>query len=190
MKKIAMVLTNAFNPDVRVYKEARYFVEQGHEVTVYAWDRKCECKEYEEVDGIKVKRIQVESVAGSGAKQILPSIKFMNKLKKILNKSEYDILYCHDLDGAIAGYFVGNKKTTFVFDMHEVYDKYFYYEIPLLGKRLFKKMISHSKYIVYENERQIVGFDEETTNKCIFIPNYPIKTMYIHAYYIKINLKK
>lgn len=179
MKKIAMVLTNAFNPDVRVYKEAKYFVEQGHEVTIYAWDRKCECKECEEVDGIKVKRIQVESVAGSGAKQILPSIKFMNELKKILNKAEYDILYCHDLDGAIAGYFVGNKKTTFVFDMHEIYNDYFYYRIPLIGKSLFKRLINYSNHIVYVNEKQIENFERNNLKKSIYIPNYPVKGMYV-----------
>lgn len=178
MKKIAMVLTNAFNPDVRVYKEARYFVEQGHEVTVYAWDRKCECKEYKEIDGIKVRRIPVKSVAGSGAKQILPSIKFMNELKKILNKAEYDILYCHDLDGAIAGYFANSKKAGFVFDMHEFYDSYFYYRIPILGKELFRKLVNYSDCIVFVNEKQVEKLEKEIVEKCIYVPNYPIKKMY------------
>lgn len=178
MKKIAMVLTNAFNPDIRVYKEARYFVEQGHEVTVYAWDKRCECKKYEEIDGIKVQRIQIKSITGGRAKQIIPSIKFMNQLKKILNKATYDILYCHDLDGAIAGYFANRRKNIFVFDMHEVYDGYFYYDIPLLGKELFRKLIDYSNYIIYVNEEQIVEFSQMIKDKCIYLPNFPIKNMF------------
>ena len=34
-----MLLTNGFDPDVRVYKEALYLVGRGFSVTVLCWDR-------------------------------------------------------------------------------------------------------------------------------------------------------
>ena len=36
---ITMLLTNAFEMDVRVYKEARYLIEKGNNVTILCWDR-------------------------------------------------------------------------------------------------------------------------------------------------------
>ena len=39
MKKILMLLSNPFRPDVRVYKEAISLIKGGYDVTVVAWDR-------------------------------------------------------------------------------------------------------------------------------------------------------
>ena len=57
-KQITMFLTNGFNPDVRVYKEALYLVEHGFSVKILCWDRE-ECVDYtahEMVDGIEIVR--------------------------------------------------------------------------------------------------------------------------------------
>ena len=35
--KVYMILTNGFDPDVRVYKEAKYLVEKNFEVTILCW---------------------------------------------------------------------------------------------------------------------------------------------------------
>ena len=58
MKKVKMILTNGFGPDVRVYKEAKYLVSEGFDVEILCWDRRSEFidSEYETVDGIFIKR--------------------------------------------------------------------------------------------------------------------------------------
>lgn len=130
--KIKMILTNAFSPDVRVYKEAKYLVSQGHEVEVLCWDKTPEkglpCVEKQ--DGIRIRRFGIPAVEGTGYKQIGAYLSFIRHCKKYLKRRKCDVLHCHDLDGAIAGYLARKK---FVFDMHEFYDKG--------GK--FRKKLSH-----------------------------------------------
>ena len=72
--KVYMILTNGFDPDVRVYKEAKYLVEKNFDVTILCWDRRCEYidKEEEILDGIKIKRFFIPSTPGTGLKQLIP----------------------------------------------------------------------------------------------------------------------
>ena len=78
-KKIYMILTNGFDPDVRVYKEAKYLVTEGFNVEIICWDRKCEYVDRNEevIDGINIKRFCIPSKPGTGMKQIIPYIKFI-----------------------------------------------------------------------------------------------------------------
>ena len=39
MVRIAMVVTNGCSPDPRVERHARWLVDEGHEVPIFAWDR-------------------------------------------------------------------------------------------------------------------------------------------------------
>ena len=67
-RRITMLLTNGFDPDVRVYKEALYLVGRGFSVTVLCWDRD-PARGYpqrETLEGIEIVRFRVPSVAGSG----------------------------------------------------------------------------------------------------------------------------
>ena len=83
-KNIFMILTNGFNPDVRVYKEAKFLVQNGYNVTILCWDRKCknELKIEENIDGINIKRFKIQSKPGSGMKQLMPFLKFAWQVRK------------------------------------------------------------------------------------------------------------
>ena len=120
--KIKMILTNAFSIDVRVYKEARYLVTKGNEVEILCWDKTPNKKlpQIENLEGIFIRRFPIPAVAGSGIKQLGAYLKFYRECKKYLNNQEYDVVHCHDLDGAIIGWHLKHK---YVFDMHEFYDK-------------------------------------------------------------------
>ena len=59
VNELVMVVSNAFRPDPRVYREAKTLVDHGFKVTVYAWDRECKHPMNEIIDGIFVERIQV-----------------------------------------------------------------------------------------------------------------------------------
>ena len=126
MKKIKMILGNSFKSDIRVLKEARTLVQNGYEVEVLAWDRENELlnKEYEEIDGIKIKRFFPKAKYGSGKKQIFSFIKFIFEVKKYLKNKEFDYLHCHDLDGLIVGYVIKKEKHKLIYDSHEFFAGY------------------------------------------------------------------
>jgi len=182
MSNIVMILTNLFQPDVRVYKEASYLAEIGHDVEVLCWDRKNEMKSLpvEDVSGFRVRRFFPYSVPGTGIRQLKAYLSFVLKCKKYLKDKQIDFLYCHDLDGAIAGMFLRKKSVSLIFDMHE------YYEGKC--KSTFKKSITKftvdyvqnkSKSIVYVNEIQKFNINEKNVSKLIYLPNYPIASDFI-----------
>lgn len=124
-KQITMFLTNGFNPDVRVYKEALYLVEHGFSVKILCWDRE-ECVDYpahEMVDGIEIVRFRIVSQLGSGKKQLPAFFAYIRACRKYLKSHPCDYFHCNDIDGAITWYLArNNRKTPMVFDMHEFYE--------------------------------------------------------------------
>lgn len=175
MSVIKMILTNGFDPDVRVYKEAKYLVNKGHEVDILCWDRRniYKDKQNENYDGINIIRFEIHSKPGSGFKQLPAYFKFYKECKKHLKQNCYEYLHCHDLDGMLIGFFSKNKTTKLVFDMHELY------ESGRLGKYAYiiRKMLSifqNKCYkIIYVNDVQITGVSDKNKDKLIYIPNYP-----------------
>lgn len=162
MKKIKMILGNSFKSDIRVLKEARTLVQNGYEVEVLAWDRENELlnKEYEEIDGIKIKRFFPKAKYGSGKKQIFSFIKFIFEVKKYLKNKEFDYLHCHDLDGLIVGYVIKKEKHKLIYDSHEFFagyknmkiDKKIYYLEKILLKKV-SEIISVSESICGEMKK-------------------------------------
>lgn len=184
MKKVKMILTNPFRPDLRVFKEAQYLVENGFDVEILCWDRKGVFKnsEYEKIDGIKVKRFYPFSTPGSGLKQIGPYMKFLNECRKYLKNKEYDYIHCHDLDGVIIGAIIKKSKTSLIFDMHE------FYEVKVKRKKfkLFVKFTvdilqNISNHIIYVNKAQIERISNRNKNKLIYLPNYPEFNHYLNS---------
>ena len=178
-KKVYMILTNGFDPDVRVYKEAKYLVEKEYDVEILCWDRKCEYKEKTEeiIDGIKIKRFHILSQPGTGMKQLGAYLKFMINISKYLKKEKCFYLHCHDLDGAIVGYITSTfkPKVKFVFDMHELYttEEFSYGKFKIIIKVLINQIYKRSYKIIYVNEEQVLTISNKNKNKLIYLPNYP-----------------
>ena len=120
--QILMLLTNAFDPDPRVYQEAKALVEKGYKVFILCWDRDLKAPLQENIDGIHVERIYVRSTHGRGSTQIIFLLLFWIKaLIKALSK-KIDITYCHDFDTLPLGYTISRlKKTKLAYDAHESY---------------------------------------------------------------------
>ena len=55
-KKVLMLLSNGFEPDIRVYKEAKSLVENNYDVTIFCLDRNENLSEEENLEGIQIKR--------------------------------------------------------------------------------------------------------------------------------------
>lgn len=123
-KTCAMVLTNPFKPDYRVYKEANSLVRNGYKVMIMAWDRDCIYPDNEELDGIKIERIKVKSSYGSGILKINAMFLFWFKAVKAIKRMSTAVIHCHDLDTLIVGAFFKifyGKKV--VYDSHENFPK-------------------------------------------------------------------
>ena len=116
-----MVLTNGFNPDQRVYKEARSLTDRGFEVEILCWDRQDDYSLKTQIysPNICVKRFGPSSKYGTGLKQVLPFIGFMKRIRKYLNDVDFDYLYCHDFDGLVAAKLFNFTKSKLIYDSHE-----------------------------------------------------------------------
>ncbi len=119
---ILMLLTNAFDPDPRVHREARALVQAGHRVTILCWDRDRKAAAYEVVDGIHLERIYVDSTHGRGASQMFYLAKFWAKAFAVARKKEFDVVHAHDFDTLPLGFALARiKKARLVYDSHESY---------------------------------------------------------------------
>lgn len=180
-KKIYMILTNGFDPDVRVYKEAKYLRNMGFEIEIICWDRKGDYlnKSEEIIEGIKIKRFYIYSKPGTGMKQLIPYVKFIKAVKIYLKNKDYSYLHCHDFDGIIVGMFMKKaKKNKLIFDMHEIYKNYSYAKNWIFDY-IFSRILKKCNYIIYVNEEQTKNLDNKLKEKTIFLPNYPEEKIYI-----------
>ncbi|KAF5064299.1 Glycosyl transferase 4-like domain protein [anaerobic digester metagenome] len=175
-QSVKMILTNRFDPDVRVYKEARYLTAQGFDVEILCWDRENEYARTEVVDGIRIRRFNPPAVYGTGLQQLVPYIKFLRQVRQYLKTQEYAYLHCHDLDGMIVGAACrsANPSAKLIFDMHEIYE--------VQGKkqkirRLVRALVSRyhglADAILYVNELQLEHMSPANRKKLIHLPNYP-----------------
>lgn len=178
MKKIIMLLTNEYLPDVRVYKEAKYLISKGFDIDILCWqrDKRYDLPLEEKSNGIFIKRYVIPSIAGSGIKQIGAFKRFIKQCKIYLKNHYCDYLHCNDLDGAIVGYLARHKKTPMVFDMHEVYEKggtlkrHFYRKLTIF---LLKRSIAG----LYENVAYLGKPYKSVRNKLLPLKNYPDRTL-------------
>ena len=177
MKKIVMILTNGFDPDPRVYKEAYYLVNRGFKVTVLCWDRDINRNNpvKESIDGINVVRYKIPSEYGSGKIQIFAYTKFIIRCKKYLCANDVNYVHCNDLDGMIAGYISSNHKSKLVFDMHELYEDVG--EGHKLKRKILrfvtKLMIKRCVAALYENDIYLNDNYRDIRSKLKPLKNYP-----------------
>ena len=153
-----MILSNPLMVDPRVHKEAKTLVDAGHEVAVLVWDRHCEYKPHEIIDGIKVFRIHNEKLM-----KVLPNDIFRNPLwwreayKKGLElyRSGYkiDVVHCHDLDTLQAGVWLKKRLgVKLIYDAHENFAYMIRGKVPYpvfkLSSMMEKKLINFVDHII------------------------------------------
>lgn len=179
MSAVFMVLTNSFDPDLRVYKEAVGLTQQGHQVEILCWDRdlRYRDKEEETLNGVRIKRFFIASQYGSGLHQIKGLLAFGKACRRYLKGKRVDFLHCHDLDGMLAGWMAGFGGRKVVFDMHEFYESGSYAKIRPLVRFVVRRLQSRSWRIVYLNRRQKGAVAKKNLHKLVFLPNYPNKDM-------------
>lgn len=187
MKNIKMLLDNGFDPDLRVYKEAKYISSQGYNVEILCLDRKNTYidKPKEDFDGIQITRFyprtkKITEIINKN--RIIEKIKYIiymfwffkyiHYIREYLKDKDYEILHCHDLSMALCGTIFFRKKKI-VFDMHEYYankkNKMYNWFINKAVKYVQKR----ATWIINVNEFQIKDLKQK--DKLVFLPNYPLK---------------
>lgn len=120
--KVVMLVSNPFNPDPRVYHEARTLVKNGIGVEVIAWDRLGTSQKDETVDGIRIHRVHVASDYGKTGVFAATLPLFWLSCLRILLRGRIRVLHCHDFDTLPVGVLVKLfKRCPLVFDAHEFY---------------------------------------------------------------------
>lgn len=126
---ILMLLTNGFDPDMRVHKEASSLAKMGHKVDIWCWDRERKHKYKPECDfyGYRIRRFFTKSKYGNGLRQFIPMIRFyIDVIKNVVNEKKIDIIHAHDFDTLILGCILKIiLGTRLIFDEHDSFDTYY-----------------------------------------------------------------
>lgn len=128
-RNVYMILTNGFDPDPRVYKEAQSLIKLGYSVEILSWDRENKYlhKPEEILNEIKIRRFFPKSEYGSGLKQIKNLNTFKGQVKKYLSSKQIRYLHCHDFDALVVGASIikQHPNSKLVFDEHDYFYSYF-----------------------------------------------------------------
>jgi glycosyltransferase involved in cell wall biosynthesis len=179
-----MLLSRGFYPDPRVYKEARVLAQQGHHITIIAWDRQCRFPPHEEIEGIKIERIRVAAGLGEGPTvlQVFKWAVFYILVLLMLLRSKCEVIHCHDLDTLIVGFVAGRlKRVKVVFDAHEP-DYYAYWPgylkpIVYLLRKLEKHLAKRADRVIVTNEYQFKKYTGWGVEDPRILWNFPEKRM-------------
>ena len=141
MASVAMVVTNACNPDPRVIKSAKWLAEQGHNVTIHAFDRQQSSPKTSIEDGVNIVRYHLGlSPYGGLLRTGLGIRKFQNAVIKNLTSDCPSAVVCHDADTLRVGCKLKKKfGTKVIFDMHDLQHTWVLMNNP---KSLIRKGIS------------------------------------------------
>lgn len=125
VRSVAMVVTNRYDPDPRVHKEACSLARAGYHVSVFAYDRLHELSEREVIDGVIVHRIRARlSELGNLPATTFGIADFQRRVAKILRQSTPWAIHCHDQDTARIAMSLKRrlaKPPHFVLDIHDLY---------------------------------------------------------------------
>lgn len=130
LRPVVMLVSNRYDPDPRVHKEACSLAAAGHVVHVLAWDREHELPESECRDGVYVERLRVwRARLGDLAATALGLVSFRRAARRRIRELAPRVVHCHDHDTCAVGLWwkrkgarcSGVRRPRFVFDAHDLY---------------------------------------------------------------------
>jgi len=152
-----MLLSNPFKPDPRVYEEAQALLEEGHEVTILAWDRELKFAPEERIRGIRVLRVPVKGGYGR-VKEFLPGMMgFYKEAVKRAKRLDYDAVHAHDFDTLPLGIYIAKmRKVPLPYDIHDDYASMIAESVPrpvaYKVDLLHRALIRFADRVIYANE--------------------------------------
>lgn len=182
-----MILTNGFDPDPRVYKEAKSLTKLGHNVTILCWDRAGEYinKQTETIDGISIVRFFGDAQYGSGYKQGFKFLKFKDDVYRYIKSKNFEAIHCHDFDGLFIGYSINKKlKLKLIYDEHDLFYMYFFDRPGIINKLIYNFIIIREKQMLKGVDTHIVvtpkmaEIYQRISKKVVVINNAPYKDLF------------
>ncbi|MFX1555374.1 MAG: glycosyltransferase, partial [Promethearchaeota archaeon] len=164
----------------RTAGHAKILKENGFDVTVLACDREGSHPANEILEGIRVRRIPIETGEMLGPfRQVFPLLLFWIKSVKWLLTHQFDILHCHNLDVLPVGCFIRVfRRRPVLFDSHEPN----YYALwpdkwkPFLQliNLLEKLMVMIVDAVSVTNHYQVQKYKKVGARRVELIGNYPL----------------
>jgi glycosyltransferase involved in cell wall biosynthesis len=188
-KTVAIISSNAYEPDIRIYLEATSLVKNGYRVQIIAWDRQHRHTSFENHHHLAVLRCHYDGQYGKGISSLLNFIFYYYFVFSSLLKLRVDIINSHDLDMLPAGFFLSKiKKTKFVYDPHE--NEYFG-RFPKPIRKFFvsieKHLSKNADAILVTNGLHVEKFKKfiKTDSKIVEIRNCPDNRFFDNPHFFK-----
>jgi glycosyltransferase involved in cell wall biosynthesis len=139
--KILMLIADPFNPDARVYSEALSLVEDGHTVTVLAWDRETKYPLEETIDNINIIRIRTYYPARSATLHFFKLREFWREAYKKARNLDLDVINAHDLDALPLGIRLKKRcNKPLIYDVNDIYPYMIAFVVPAIVVKFVEKM--------------------------------------------------
>lgn len=176
--KIAMLLSNGFNPDHRVAKEAQTLTALGHSITILAWDRLCVLPKMETRQGVEIRRCRVRSSFGGGVRQFGQFLSFYAWVFVYLMTHRFDVVHCHDLDTLPIGFLAGMLRCKdIVYDSHEPFYTISGRQSPsrlaALAAFVESLLAVRASYVIATNPWHVGKFHDLGVRRVVEVANYP-----------------
>lgn len=127
-----MLVTNDFEPDQRVRKEARSLTEKGMHVSVICLNRLAHYPiGHRRVDGVDVYSVAVGSfIAGKALSYLRALMCFYKKAWRLAIATHttrpITVIHCHDFDTCLLGWALKHAcSVPMIYDIHDWYPSYF-----------------------------------------------------------------
>jgi len=149
MANVAMVVTNACDPDPRVINSARWLIEAGCNVIIHAYDRQHTADHESIIDGVLIKRYHLTKSPYGGMLKTAWGIRnFQKKVLSNLIKSPPSVVVCHDADTLAVGCKLKQKRgVPFIFDMHDLQHTWILMPSPGSKYRKIISLLMKSKFL-------------------------------------------
>lgn len=191
MKRVVILIFQTFLPTQgrfpRVSGQAHILREAGYEVVVVCCKRGGEAALEETLDGIRVKRIPVETWEMRGPFwQAFPLLLFMARAFHMIRSMSVDALHCHNLDVLPLGVLLKRVKgCRLVFDAHEpnyygLWPKKWSWALPLV-KAVEAFCARRADFISVTNAYQVEKYRAMGLTAVDVIGNYPAPALRARA---------
>ncbi|MGC8929236.1 MAG: glycosyltransferase [Candidatus Woesearchaeota archaeon] len=175
--KVLMLRSNAFEPEERIFKEARTLIKAGHDVKLICWDRQLNFPKKENYDGIEIERIRLKCGFGNPVEMFFKLQKFWNEIYKKSKSLKFDVVHAFDYDTLpIASRIKKERNCKLIYNALELFLGYTSNKI--INQVLFiieKNNLKYVDVLIHANEERFEIFRKKTkwNKKYIILHNYP-----------------